>query len=156
MHVICWKWKIQVPSFLIPKIGQLLKFLYETFHWTQSLRIVVYVCHIKRVCIEKKNQAFTYSFTNFAIFSPNFRGLLSTFSGNSSESPYYPLGSEASMRPFSPKFIIEENSSNYEPVMVSNRALAVTPVIGISPMLPKRYVYSTKGPIIYFFWIKHF
>ena len=56
--------------------------------------------------------------------------LLSTFSGNSSESPYYPLGSEASIRPFSPKFISEEISSNYEPILVSNRGLAVTPVIG--------------------------
>ena len=115
----------------------------------------MYVYHTKRVCVENKIQAFTYSFTNFAIFSPNFRGLLSTFSGNSSESPYYPLGSEASMRPFSPKFIIEENSSNYEPVMVSNRALAVTPVIGISPMLPKRYVVL-RGLIIDFFLMKSF
>ena len=108
----------------------------------------MYVYHTKRVCVENKIQAFTYSFTNF-------RGLLSTFSGNSSESPYYPLGSEASMRPFSPKFIIEENSSNYEPVMVSNRALAVTPVIGISPMLPKRYVVL-RGLIIDFFLMKSF
>ena len=87
------------------------------------------------------------------LFFLHFRGLLSTFSDNSSENPYYPMGSEASMRPFSPKFIIEENSSNYanyEPVIVSNRALAVTPVIGISPMLPKRYVLF-RGPIIYFF-----
>ena len=143
MHVISWKWKI-LPRFSY----SLLKCFYETFHWTQSLRIVVYVYHTKRVCVEKKIQAFIYSLTNF-------RGLLSTFSGNSSESPYYPLGSEASMRPFSPKFIIEENSSNYEPVMVSNRALAVTPVIGISPMLPKRYVVL-RGLIIDFFTMKSF
>ena len=83
-----------------------------------------------------------------------FRTVLSTLSGNSSESPYYPLGSEASIRPFSPKFIIEEISSNYEPVLVSNRELAVTPVIGISPMLPKRLarmeldVINNKKPFI--------
>ena len=126
---------------------------YETFHWTQSLRIVVYVHYTKRVCIKKNNSSDYILILWF--FPTNFRGLLSTFSGNSSESPYYPLGSEASMRPFSPKFIIEENSSNYEPVMVSNRALAVTPVIGISPMLPKRYVVL-RGLIIYSFLMKSF
>ena len=120
-------------GFSYSKIWQIRNCFYGTFLCAQTLK--------NFVCPQKNILRFFFTY---------FRGLLSTFSGNSSESPYYPLGSEASMRPFSPKFIIEENSSNYEPVMVSNRALAVTPVIGISPMLPKRYVVL-RGLIIYFF-----
>ncbi len=65
-------------------------------------------------------------------------------SGNSSDCPYYPMDSEAS-RPFTPRFLVggEEVSSNYEPVLVTNREFAVSPVLGRSPMgrspiLPKR------------------
>ena len=36
-----------------------------------------------------------------------------------SDEPYYPMGSEMSARPTTPRFIIEEVSSNYEPVMVA-------------------------------------
>jgi hypothetical protein len=64
----------------------------------------------------------------------------STASGNSSESPYYPMGSETSARPFTPRFTIEEVSSNYETVLVTNRPeiIVITPDTGPSPMLPKR------------------
>ena len=50
------------------------------------------------------------------------------------------MGSEASIRPFTPRFAGgEELSSNYEPVFVTNRDFLVSPVIGApSPMLPKR------------------
>merc|ERR1712218_78746 len=46
--------------------------------------------------------------------------LISAISENSSECPYYPLGSEASMRPFTPKVGGDEISTNYEPVLVTN------------------------------------
>lgn len=46
--------------------------------------------------------------------------MANNISGDSSESPYYPLGSDGSARPLSPRFIIEEVSSNYEPVLVSS------------------------------------
>ena len=37
-----------------------------------------------------------------------------------SDSPYYPLGSEASARPTTPRFVIEEvSSANYEPILIS-------------------------------------
>ena len=49
-------------------------------------------------------------------------------SENSSDCPYYPLGSEASMRPFTPNVRGEEVSSNYEPVLITNRGFAVSPV----------------------------
>ena len=48
------------------------------------------------------------------------------------------MESEAS-RPFTPRFKLgDEVSSNYEPVLVTNREFAVSPVIGVSPILPKR------------------
>jgi len=70
-------------------------------------------------------------------------------SENSSDCPYYPLGSEASsMRPFTPNVRGEEVSSNYEPVLITNRGFAVSPVpptpnptpraVPASPVLPKR------------------
>ena len=61
--------------------------------------------------------------------------LISAISENSSECPYYPLGSEASMRPFTPKVGGDEISTNYEPVLVTNRGFAVSPV----PTMPGRY-----------------
>merc|ERR1711874_844880 len=47
------------------------------------------------------------------------------------------------MRPFTPKVGGEELSSNYEPVLMTNRGFAVSPVPpvpggGASPVLPKR------------------
>ena len=37
-----------------------------------------------------------------------------------SESPYYPLGSEASNRPTTPRFTVEEvSSANYEPILIN-------------------------------------
>ena len=41
-----------------------------------------------------------------------------------SDEPYYPMGSEMSARPTTPRFVIEEVSdiSNYEPIMVSRDA----------------------------------
>ncbi len=69
-------------------------------------------------------------------------------SATSSDSPYYPMGSETSARPFSPRFHIEEMSSNYEPVLVSNREIVVTPVTGSpSPMLPKRHARMALAAI---------
>ena len=45
----------------------------------------------------------------------------SAFSPTSeSESPYYPLGSEASNRPTTPRFTVEEvSSANYEPILIN-------------------------------------
>ena len=51
-----------------------------------------------------------------------------SISDNSSECPYYPLGSELSIRPFSPKVGGDELSTNYEPVLMTNRGFAVSPV----------------------------
>ena len=47
-----------------------------------------------------------------------------------SDEPYYPMGSEMSAnRPTTPRFVIEEVSSNYEPVMVArDRANSTTKV----------------------------
>ena len=49
------------------------------------------------------------------------QGSNSAFPPNSeSDSPYYPLGSEASIRPTTPRFIIEEvSSANYEPILIT-------------------------------------
>ena len=45
-----------------------------------------------------------------SVFSPTFE----------SDSPYYPLGSEASMRPTTPRFPAEEvSSANYEPILIA-------------------------------------
>lgn len=60
-------------------------------------------------------------------------------SANSSDCPYYPMmeSSEPS-RPFTPRFTGgEELSSNYEPILVT-REFAVSPVVGVSPLVPKR------------------
>lgn len=66
------------------------------------------------------------------------------FNGNSeSDCPYYPLGSEASTRPFTPRFTVEEVvSNNYEPVVFGKpRAVAQLSsemASTSSPQLPKR------------------
>ena len=68
--------------------------------------------------------------TNASLFRLNPAILISgqPISENSSDCPYYPLGSEASMRPFTPNVRGEEVSSNYEPVLITNRGFAVSPV----------------------------
>ena len=68
--------------------------------------------------------------TNTYLFRLNPAILISgqPISENSSDCPYYPLGSEASMRPFTPNVRGEEVSSNYEPVLITNRGFAVSPV----------------------------
>ena len=70
--------------------------------------------------------------TNAFLFRLNPAILISgqPISENSSDCPYYPLGSEASssMRPFTPNVRGEEVSSNYEPVLITNRGFAVSPV----------------------------
>ena len=68
--------------------------------------------------------------TNTSLFRLNPAILISgqPISENSSDCPYYPLGSEASMRPFTPNVRGEEVSSNYEPVLITNRGFAVSPV----------------------------
>ena len=47
-----------------------------------------------------------------------------------SDEPYYPMGSEMSLRPTTPRFIVEEVSSvncdNYEPIMVARDASSST------------------------------
>ena len=49
-----------------------------------------------------------------------------------SDEPYYPMGSEMSLRPTTPRFIVEEVSSincdNYEPIMVARDASNSTQV----------------------------
>ena len=49
-----------------------------------------------------------------------------------SDEPYYPMGSEMSLRPTTPRFIVEEVSSincdNYEPIMVARDASSSTQV----------------------------
>ena len=58
-------------------------------------------------------------------------------SGNESDSPYYPIGSDATSRPFTPRFTIEEISSNYEPITYPP-ILVQKSLVRPSPVVPKR------------------
>jgi len=64
-------------------------------------------------------------------------------SGNESDSPYYPMGSDATSRPFTPRFTIEEIgeiSSNYEPIHYPPIMVRPTnaSLVRPSPVVPKR------------------
>jgi len=56
-----------------------------------------------------------------------------------SDEPYYPMGSEMSLRPTTPRFIVEEVSSincdNYEPIMVARDASSSSQVYSDKPVM---------------------
>jgi hypothetical protein len=87
------------------------------------------------------NTSIRPSASNVSLKSGIFNGRYESGNGDS-ECPYYPLGSETSTRPFTPRFTVEEVvSNNYEPVLFGKPRPAHldSPVIvGPSPRLPKR------------------
>ena len=91
-----------------------------------------------------------YPPTAEAVFKNHEDSVLPPPPASESDSPYYAMESEGSIRPTTPRFVVEEISSNYEPIMVARETKAPesnTPVMvsqslapqpSDSPMLPKR------------------